>query len=105
MLADDELASLLGRGDAAHGHSLLVAMKEIRALDVDGSGAIDEEEFGRLLWADVLFAAADRAALKVFVDMTWEDMPKGGDGAVDRMACWDMLLADEELAEYLGKLV
>ena len=49
ILADAELASMVGGGDVAVGKRVLLAMKSSRALDVDHDGQIIATEFFRLL--------------------------------------------------------
>jgi len=73
-------------------------MKEARALDVSGDGMIDANEFARLLKPEVVLAAE----LKVKVDALWRSMPKNAEGSMERLACWDLIMADDELAALIG---
>ena len=61
ILADDELATLMGDGNQTKGKSMLEVMKAVRALDADGSGSIDEEEFQRLYLPSVITDAEEAA--------------------------------------------
>ena len=57
LLADGELAELVGESDAARGRKILKAMKSQKALDVSGDGKITSSEFHRLCDPRVLVAA------------------------------------------------
>ena len=59
ILADNELATLMGNGDTAKGKKMLEMMKAIRALDASGDGFIDAEEFQRLYLPQVITAALE----------------------------------------------
>ena len=59
ILADAELASIMGKGNEAKGKAMLEMMKAVRALDTSGDGAIYDEEFQRLYLPSVLLAAED----------------------------------------------
>jgi len=74
-------------------------MKEARALDVSGDGMIDANEFQRLVDPNVVHTAT----LKAKVDALWAAMPKTDGGSVERLKCWAILLADDELALAMGK--
>ena len=47
-MADAEVASIMGRGDALKGTVMLSEMKSAHALDVSGDGVLDFGEFARL---------------------------------------------------------
>ena len=70
ILADEELARLVGRSEAEEGRALLLAMKEVRALDaIKTDGRVSAAEFVRIYQSDVLVAAdrkvkADRRSLE-----------------------------------------
>ena len=57
ILADDELASIMGKGDKSIGKSMLESMKSVRALDVNRDDMIVETEFQRLYLSSALTAA------------------------------------------------
>ena len=57
ILADEELASIMGKGDGAMGRKMLECMKAVRALDASGDGLIDALEFQRLYLPSNLLAA------------------------------------------------
>ena len=57
ILADDELATLMGDGSHAKGRRMLELMKSVRAIDESGDGMIDALEFQRLYLPSVLRAA------------------------------------------------
>ena len=99
ILADDELCRLIQGGtDAAKGKRILEAMKFVKALDVGGDGRIDEQEFQRLYLPEVIAAAE----LRAYVDNMWQRMEKDDDGTIDRLDCWDLILADMELVSLQG---
>ena len=103
ILADQELAALIGTGDAAKGTEVLQAMKEVKALDqIKQDGHISEQEFSRLCDPAVLTAASKRVDLKAKVHAMWAEITKDADGQVERIACWDFILADKELAALVG---
>ena len=55
ILADKELAEIVGNGDAAKGTAVLEAMKKVKALDqIKQDGRISEQEFYRLYDPTVL---------------------------------------------------
>merc|ERR1712159_822563 len=104
ILADEELASMQGNGDAAKGRAILLAMKEVRALDQEcADGRISEGEFKRLYDKDVLDAANTKGKLVIKVHTMWADAKKEEDGQMERLACWDCILADDELAGLVGE--
>ena len=57
ILADLELANLIGRNNQAKGKAMLESMKAVRALDKDGTGTINLEKFQRLYLPSNLLAA------------------------------------------------
>ena len=59
ILADEELASIMGRGDAERGKAMLYAMKAVRALDANGDGMVDGFEFQRLYLPSNVLAAGE----------------------------------------------
>ena len=61
ILADAELASIMGKGNEAKGKAMLEMMKAVRACDADGDGNIDGVEFQRLYLPSVLVAAEEAA--------------------------------------------
>ena len=72
LLADEELAVSMGKGDAAKGKAMLESMKAVRALDVDRDGQITEEEFKRMLDPAILAlseAEASAAASNPIVEL------------------------------------
>ena len=103
LLADAQLASLIGQSDPAKGVAILRAMKDVRALDTSGDGKITKEEFKRLNDPEVLAAAQTRVALIEKVERMWGSMRKGKDGKIERVECWSVLLKDVELATLLGE--
>ena len=59
ILADDELAELIGTSDIEKGREILQAMKYAKALDqIESDGRVSEAEFHRLHNPDVLAQAA-----------------------------------------------
>ena len=85
---------------------MLQAMKRAKALDISGDGRISEDEFKRLYNPAVLAAAKAavlREQLVAKVDDMWPSMPTGADGQMERLACWDLILADAELAGLIGE--
>ena len=91
VLADEELAGLIGNTDVVKGKELLVAMKEVRALDqIIKDGRISQEEFNRLHDLTVLEDAAKRVQLKTKVKAMWEAATKDDDGQIERLACWEV---------------
>ena len=59
ILADDELAGLIGTSDIEKGREILQAMKYAKALDqIESDGRVSEAEFHRLYNPDVLAQAA-----------------------------------------------
>ena len=63
ILADEELAGLVGNSDAAKGKELLLEMKKVKALDqIVENGRIQQDEFDRLFDVGVLAAAAEALA-------------------------------------------
>jgi len=101
LLADEELGFILGKGNVAHGKEILNGMKAERALDVSGDGQISASEFARLFSPLVLVAAE----LKVRADTLWASsaMPKDSTGKIDRLKCWNVLMADDELSYIMGR--
>ena len=61
ILADSELARIMGKGDQAKGKAMLEAMKAVRALDKSGDGIIYDDEFQRLYSPFVLLPAEEAA--------------------------------------------
>ena len=61
ILADSELARIMGKGDQPKGKAMLEAMKAMRALDKSGTGVIYDEEFQRLYLPSNLLAAEEAA--------------------------------------------
>ena len=59
ILADEELASIMGKGDQAKGKKMLECLKAIRALDWTGDGTIDFTKFQRLYLPWNITAAED----------------------------------------------
>ncbi len=57
LLADDDLARLIGNGNLQKGKGILNAMKEVKALDTSSDGQINEGEFKRLCASSVISAA------------------------------------------------
>ena len=57
LLADDELAFLIGKSDVAKGKAILSTMKEVKALDINLDGWIVKSEFNRLFDPQVIAAA------------------------------------------------
>jgi hypothetical protein len=78
-------------------------MKSNRALDVSGDGQITGAEFERLMNAEVIAEAMLKVSLGAKVASLWAAMPKDGTSQVERLACWDILLKDDELAVLIGK--
>jgi len=74
-------------------------MKEVRALDIDGNGLIDEAEFKRLYKLEVLVAGQ----VKVRADAMWEAVATDAAFNIERLKCWDMILADAEMGYILGQ--
>ena len=58
ILADDNLATLIGKSDTAKGRAMLHAMKKMKALDTNADGQISAAEFKRLCDPSVLKVAA-----------------------------------------------
>ena len=107
ILADEELCQLVGNADAAKGKEILTAMKEVRALDqIEVNGRISEEEFLRLSDLSVLAEAARRVLLKAKVAAMWGEVQGDerfeSDGEIERLAAWEIVLADDELAGLIG---
>jgi hypothetical protein len=84
-------------------------------LDVNGDDRINAEEFRRLLQPAVVSAARAHVELQAYapspdltrvVEATWASLPKGtsgpGQGGAERQACWELLLANGDLAAALG---
>ena len=69
ILADAELASIMGKGSEAKGKAMLESMKAMRALDKSGDGIIYTQEFQRLYLPSVLLAAED--AVRSGLDSTY----------------------------------
>merc|ERR1712185_541068 len=109
ILGDDELASLVGKGHAEKGKSMLLAMKQARALDqISQDGRISEAEFKRIYDSEVLAAAAQHIVheddpLRKKVDAMWDSAEKDEDGEMERLSCWEYILGDDELASLVGK--
>ena len=102
LLEDEELAALVGSGDKPQGFAMLEAIKAAKALDISGDNVITKDEFQRLSDPGVLAAAEAQVRLRRKVDALWAE--KGGaTGGIERLACWDILLADDELAMLVGK--
>ena len=59
ILADEELADIMGKGDQTRGKAMLEVMKAIRALDWTGSGTIDFTKIQRLYLPWNITAAED----------------------------------------------
>jgi len=59
ILADEELASIMGKGDHEEGKKMLERMKAKVALDRSGNLKINEAEFQRLYLPAVILAAKD----------------------------------------------
>ena len=81
-------------------------MKRARALDISGDGQITEDEFKRLYDPAVLEAAkaeVERELLRAKVDRMWAATPTDAEGQIERLACWDLILADAELAGLIGE--
>lgn len=78
--------------------SILEAMKELKALNISGTGLVTEGEFQRLHNLSVL----TRGRIKVRVDALWKTIPKDREGSVERQRCWAAVLADKELASIVG---
>ena len=76
----------------------------VRALDqIKQDGRISQEEFYRLYEPSVLAAGLLRATLKPKVHAMWTSIAKDpSDGQVERLACWDIIFADKELAGIVG---
>jgi hypothetical protein len=76
----------------------------VHALDqIKQDGRINQEEFYRLYDPAVLAAASLRSVLKPKVHAMWAAMTKdAADGQIERLACWDQILADKELATIVG---
>ena len=87
ILSDESLvAPLAGDSDNEKGKSILLAMKEIRALDqIQKDGRISEAELKRLHDADVLADAANRVAYIAEVDAKWLSLKKDEDGQIERL--------------------
>jgi len=73
-------------------------MKAARALDMSGDGRISEDEFKRL-YNPVVIVAAE---VKVRADLLWASSHKDSKGRVQRLQCWDAILADDELSYIIG---
>jgi Ca2+-binding EF-hand superfamily protein len=78
---------------------MLAAMKAAKALDISGDGRIGEFEIRRLSSPFVIVAA--EVALRV--EAMWATAEKDGDGQIERLKCWDMIFADQELCYILGR--
>jgi len=78
-------------------------MKKDKALDVSRDGQITEPEFERLMNDDVIGAALLKVSLEAKVAAMWKAMPKGKNLTIERLACWEVLLKDDELAVLVGK--
>jgi hypothetical protein len=104
ILADKELCSIVGSSDVEKGTAILQAMKDVKALDqIKQDGRISQEEFYRLYDPDVLAAGLLRSNLKPKVIAMWTAIGKDpADGQVERLACWDIILADKELSMIVG---
>ena len=98
ILGDSELALAVGKGDSAAGKALLKAMKEVRALDIRGENKLSKSNFSRLYNPAVLLAAG----VKVWADAKWATLKKDKNGRVERLALWDIILADDEVAHLMG---
>ena len=57
ILADEELAFLMGKGDTSVGKAMQKSMKAVRALDANADGQITRKEFMRLCDENVKFTA------------------------------------------------
>lgn len=102
LLADAELAALVAKGNAEQGKKMLQAMKDVKALDISGDGKINESEFNRLFNPVVIAASSNRVALVAKVQKKWGEAPKGDNGAVERLACWDLIMSDSEICSLMG---
>ena len=81
-------------------------MKRAKALDISGDGQIEEGEFKRLYNPSVLAAAkaaVHKERLEAKVDQMWTAMPTDASGQIERLACWDLIFADAELAGLIGE--
>ena len=91
------------------------------ALDTNGDGFITESEFTRLCDPTILVAAQAQAGsdgskgqgtkigtgdeeltLDTKVEAMWEAMPQSRNHTVERIACWNIILSDMELANLVG---
>ena len=102
LLGDEELAGLMGKSNRAKGKAMLEAMQAARALDVSGDGFVSQDEFQRLYKQSVLAAAEADVALRFKIEGLWRALG-GATGGIERLGCWDILLADDELAMLVGK--
>ena len=59
ILADGELAQIMGKGDPAKGKAMLQVMKAEHALDKNGDGVIQNDEFQRLYLPSNILAAEE----------------------------------------------
>jgi chemotaxis response regulator CheB len=99
VLADDELAHIMGSENSANGKARLQAMKEEKVIDMSGDGLVDFGEFSRIHNTAVITAAG----VKVKAEALWLKAKIIGSGAVDRLTCWDMIMKDDEMAYIMGK--
>jgi hypothetical protein len=114
---DEEEADADERAVVAQGRAVLAAVqaKGRGGLDVNGDDRINAEEFRRLLQPAVVSAARAHVELQAYapspdltrvVEATWASLPKGtsgpGQGGAERQACWELLLANGDLAAALG---
>ena len=82
---------------------ILESIKEDKALDVSRDGQITEPEFERLMNDEVIGAAMLMVSLAAKVAALWQTMYKDENSTVERLACWEVLLKDDELAVLVGK--
>jgi hypothetical protein len=113
---DDAEAGADERAVMAQGRAVVAAVqaKGRGGLDANGDDRIDGEEFRRLLQPAVVSAARAHVELQAYapspdlarvVDATWASLPQGnsgGAGGVERLTCWELLLANGDLAAALG---
>ena len=86
---------------------VLLTMKAMKALDKDGDGQISEDEFFRLYNKQVIDAAQSKlmeihSGLRCRIVKLWSTIPLNGKKEIERLACWDLILADNELLTLMG---
>ena len=59
ILAEDELARIIGDDNQGKGKEMLHAIRAMRALDLNGDGMVHGEEFQRLYLPSVILAAEE----------------------------------------------